>query len=50
MFHSEDKKGGSFSVGVLQTYVDQKSDPKRLVWAMGDNEIDDKQIVVGDSE
>ena len=36
MFHSEGNKGGSFSVGVLQTYayVDQKSDPKRLVWVI----------------
>ena len=40
------------TVGVLQTYVyvDQKSDPKRLVWTIIDNGSDDKQIMVGDSE
>ena len=51
MFHSEGNKGGSFSVGVLQTYayVDQKSDPKRLVWVIM-RVMSDKQIMVGDSE
>ena len=43
--------GGSFSVDILRTYVDQRKGLNRIQngW-YGDNESEDMEVMIGDSE